>query len=392
MKELESILLHFYQTTSVPVYLYNRNLGISPFSHEQNDFFPPKYVLDKLVPSTREIDYLESGAFSYFGSIKIDRFPFLQIIIGPILQMTVQKNLTENLIEAYELETTQTDDFSLFLESLPIMPLNQFLNLLRAIFFFTNKREISTEDLLKSRDTIFRENQAVIQTYESRENLHYNNSYNVENMLCAFVENGELDEISKFIEQPFQIHEGKIAESNLRQAKNTAIVFITLITRAAIRGGLDTESTFQLSDKFIRQIEQLHTLEPIQHLMQEMLFKLTIQVQNLKLGKTKKEFIPLIRYIKKNVNQPLSVTTLANKFGYSRGYLSESFKKYNGISLHDFIIKCKIEEAKQLLSYTDKPISTVSNYLCFSSQSHFQTVFKKITGESPGKYRKNQVH
>ena len=57
------------------------------------------------------------------------------------------------------------------------------------------------------------------------------------------------------------------------------------------------------------------------------------------------------------------------------------------ISLTDYILREKTEEAKKLLRHTDKPILAVSEYLGFSSQSHFTRVFKKITGLTPGKYR-----
>ena len=50
-----------------------------------------------------------------------------------------------------------------------------------------------------------------------------------------------------------------------------------------------------------------------------------------------------------------------------------------------------LEEAKSLLTYSDKTLSEISNYLCFSSQAYFQTVFKKKYGLTPKQYR-NQTH
>ncbi|CAM3177943.1 helix-turn-helix domain-containing protein [Sporolactobacillus spathodeae] len=394
MQNIYVILAHIYQATGIPIYLYDRNTFVKAFSDDEHDhFLPPKQFIDYLTNSRREIDYLASDFFAYFGSIEISSTSTLRIIVGPAFQMNIQQDHFRELIKSYVVvEQKEREEFSQFISNLPVISLNRFLNILKTIHFFINQKEISTETILKSRDKVLREDQAILTTYENRENLRYNNSYNVENRLCGYVEHGDLEKILEFIEEPFQTHEGKMAQDSLRQAKNTAIVSITLITRAAIRGGVDTESAFQISDRFIQQIEQFHSLGPIQHLIQEVLFDLTNRVRKLKLVHMGSEFLPLIRYIERNVNQPLSVTLLAEKFGYSRSHLSTLFKKTNGITLQNFITKCKMEEAKQLLTYTDKAISTISNYLRFSSQSHFQTVFKQYTGQSPAKYRKNTNH
>ena len=50
-------------------------------------------------------------------------------------------------------------------------------------------------------------------------------------------------------------------------------------------------------------------------------------------------------------------------------------------------MRCKLEEAKSLLTHSDKTLSEISNYLCFSSQSYFQNVFKQKFGLTPKQYR-----
>ncbi len=49
----------------------------------------------------------------------------------------------------------------------------------------------------------------------------------------------------------------------------------------------------------------------------------------------------------------------------------------------------KSEEAACLLAYTDKSLIAISDYLGFSSQSHFARVFKKYLGSTPSEYRNN---
>ena len=96
-----------------------------------------------------------------------------------------------------------------------------------------------------------------------------------------------------------------------------------------------------------------------------------------------------IRFIQQNVCEHITAKDVAEHTGFSRSYFSTYFKKELGFSVNAFIMRCKMEEAKQLLKYTDKSVSVISSYLCFSSQSHFQTAFKKQFGVTPLHYRKD---
>ena len=80
---------------------------------------------------------------------------------------------------------------------------------------------------------------------------------------------------------------------------------------------------------------------------------------------------------------------IAEKLHFSRTWLSRKFHEETGIPLSDFIRIKKTEEAQRLLRYTDKSLREISVYLGYSSQSHFQTVFKKQLGVTPMQYRRN---
>lgn len=58
------------------------------------------------------------------------------------------------------------------------------------------------------------------------------------------------------------------------------------------------------------------------------------------------------------------------------------------MTLTRYILQEKMFEAQRMLEFTDESLLDIANLFSFSSQSHFQSAFKKITGETPMAYRK----
>ena len=85
----------------------------------------------------------------------------------------------------------------------------------------------------------------------------------------------------------------------------------------------------------------------------------------------------IVKYVNENIADKIIVEELAQLVHTNRSFLSSKFKSEMGIPLIDYNAKQKIAEAKRLLLYSDKSLSSIAAYLSFSSQSHFQNTFKK---------------
>lgn len=92
-------------------------------------------------------------------------------------------------------------------------------------------------------------------------------------------------------------------------------------------------------------------------------------------------------YVQRHLSEPISTEALARELYMSRRHLSARFHKETGETLAAFITREKMEEAKRLLRYSDKPITAIGNYLGYSSSGHFGSVFKKTFGLTPSEYR-----
>ena len=214
---------------------------------------------------------------------------------------------------------------------------------------------------------------------------------NREQMLMGMVRKGDTAALKEWIAQAPAIRGGVLAEEQLRQRKNTFIVSATLVSRAAIRGGMDVDEAFSHSDSYIRQCELLSSPWDIMNLQYRMILDYTQRVERLHLGKhPSKLTVDVANYIQKHLSEPITVDQIAGHLFLSRPYLSRKFKEGTGESLTDFILKEKTEEAKRLLRYSDKPVTAIGSYLGFSSASHFSRVFKSYVGSTPTEYREKR--
>ena len=93
----------------------------------------------------------------------------------------------------------------------------------------------------------------------------------------------------------------------------------------------------------------------------------------------------MLRY---DLGEDFSIESAAAFVHRSPSYLMKHFKSELGVHMGAYITRCKLEEAQSLLAYSDKTLAEISSYLCFSSQSYFQNVFKKQYGVTPLAYRK----
>ena len=108
------------------------------------------------------------------------------------------------------------------------------------------------------------------------------------------------------------------------------------------------------------------------------------------IGKSKeRNMIEARRYIDESFNLPeFSITLLAERIEMSEVYLRKLFRAQYGISPSKYLISVRIKNAKKLMKYPFLTLEECAMQSGFSSLQYFCRLFKKETGISPGKYRK----
>lgn len=390
-----------YQAFHIPVYFYHNRQLVHARPMKSTATNPPSRLIEKLLLQSAPVIYTTHQMC--FGKIHVKSDPLAFFVLGPISPLTYTMDVWHSLFRQYVTAPEQREAFREFFQTIPTMTYIDFFYKLIMANYTINHEELPLEYFWENTNddtceiNITRSEQ-ITQMYDKRENETPNNSHEIEGYLTSLIESGSIDALHDFLHQAPVYQGGIIATDNLRLQKNYFITTVTLATRSAINAGLSEETAYHLSDLYISNVEKTVSINEINLLFIQALTSFTEQVHEIKKSfqnQFSENEDPLIRqtmnYVKKNVHQKLSVSIVADALGYHRSYLSAHFSTALGFHLNDYIYRCKLEEAKSLLRFTDKSISEISSYLYFSSQSHFQKRFRETFNMTPARYRQSGV-
>ncbi len=225
-----------------------------------------------------------------------------------------------------------------------------------------------------------------------RENQKSHTSYESEILLFSCIMHGDTQMLDRRLDDLLHdgIVTGKLSENSLRQMKYWAVSCITIATRYAIQGGLPEMEAYNLSDRFIRDIDMIDNENDILDYLVRASFTLTSKIKSIK---TQHNYPSPIRkcvsFIDKNLHSKIALEELAEISGLSKDYLSQLFKKTTGITITEYIMKKRLNSAKQLLD-RNVSISDTAYALGFCSESYFISCFKKKYNITPKEYIKNK--
>jgi AraC family transcriptional regulator len=96
-------------------------------------------------------------------------------------------------------------------------------------------------------------------------------------------------------------------------------------------------------------------------------------------------------YVDAHIDEALHLPDLAAAAGLSRMHFAAQFRAATGYRPHEYLLHQRVERAKAMLSSMEMPLVEVALSVGFRAQAHFSTVFKRLTGETPGRWRRSVV-
>jgi transcriptional regulator GlxA family with amidase domain len=92
-------------------------------------------------------------------------------------------------------------------------------------------------------------------------------------------------------------------------------------------------------------------------------------------------------HITAHLNERIENRTLAALAGLSVCHFVRAFKQSHGMPPRQYIMKCRVERVRALLTETDLPLSEIAIASGFADQSHCCRCFRERVGATPGDYR-----
>ena len=94
----------------------------------------------------------------------------------------------------------------------------------------------------------------------------------------------------------------------------------------------------------------------------------------------------IVYFLSSKLYDKLTLDEICAQLHYGKTYLCSFFKQKTGMSIYQTYLKLKTDEAKKLIR-RKHTFSDIAEKLYFDSVSHFNYVFKKYTGMTPGEYK-----
>lgn len=393
-----ALLDQFHELTGIPLCLcssfgealhYCPHFSCLPMSRNYLSYCVMDFSLQKRDPAHPLVLAFEPGYFLGVARLAKDAY----LMLGPA---GPQRPKREAILDMCR-DVIVPDllfPFCDHLANVPTYSYRRFSIALALAIRLCTGRQIPVEDILLCNNTL--QQNTVEQTWQDalfhareQEEPTRHTSVSFETGVLGAIEHGKPEELRRRLLQPTGGSEGLMSMNILRQSKYTFISFVTMVTRAAIRGGMPSEEAFSLSDSYCQQMDRLMSPADVDALSYKAAMDFCGKVGQLHAaGKRSPELRRCLDYIGQNLHRPICAEDLAEYSGVSVRSLSDRFRRELGMSIPAYILGERLREAAYLLAASELSLSEVSAYLQFSSQSYFTKCFREQFGCTPNQYRK----
>lgn len=214
--------------------------------------------------------------------------------------------------------------------------------------------------------------------------------YKIENRFLDYLFDFEKEKARNEAGKLVDTIQGLVRKGYYPSLKHYFLGLVGVISEKMQKIRIPVENVFSFNATSIVLIEEKlngeNAVDVINEVIIFFIYKTKVKEQPSLLHQTVNE---VIQCIDDEVLGPLSVDGLAKRFNVSTSHLSRIFREYSGITLVEYINIKKVEESQYYLRFSNQKISDISDNFHFCNQSYFTRIFKKYTGVTPRKFKKD---
>lgn len=137
----------------------------------------------------------------------------------------------------------------------------------------------------------------------------------------------------------------------------------------------------------LQMLEGMRNIDTLRAYLESMLLDISAYFNNKHHSKNQKVVYKIKQHIEKHYMNNITIQSLAEEVYLSPTYMCQIFKKENHDTIIEYLTKVRVEKAKELMKSPDLKLFEIAEMVGFENATYFTTVFKKLTGILPGKYR-----
>lgn len=375
---LKSLLKELAQKYAIPLSLYD---GKQVLTFQQNTtcFNDLQAALMNHIVDYETVDYFFiNGLICSSFDCHSKNDTTLSILIGPCA--------VQNLIDT-KFSSDAQRSIPIFTSNL--MQRKEFISFTSIVYSLLKHSTLPpTPDWLNSNETLDEIYRFLRSSVKSRREANsFEDSVDLEKHFLDAVRRNKPSAVEWIISKVSSTYSAQLSMNSLESAKYKCVGIITLLTRISINSGVSAMRAYSLSDSLIKTIDQILSFQDCSRFMKEGSFMFMELIHNSPYTKKNDLVKKILYYIDSNIYNKITIEEISQYTGRHKTYISSEFKKEMNQTIHEYINIKKVFEAKHLLILTNQSYKDISLTLNFSSQSHFNRVFKKIEGISPARYR-----
>lgn len=175
-------------------------------------------------------------------------------------------------------------------------------------------------------------------------------------------------------------------ESFLYMTLNVGSLY-TRLTRDLGEAGIDIGELFEDPVEEFKRVTAPGTLDAVIENLRQSLFAICdhIHMNKSKYGKIIDD---AVRYIRSHYHEPgFCMEEVAGAVSLSTSYFSTVFRNETGYTFTDYLIRVRMQKAKELMANTNLKIYEISSRVGYDNAAYFSAAFKRYTGVSPSEYQ-----